>query len=198
MTITRDVIRVRSVRMRIEGDDVGYVRITPVQRADLGRPEEGDRATSRRRSRTTSCKRLRHRPAQQSGRPARSGDLGVGRVPRARRDRLDPRPQRRRDPALLGARRRPHQGQAGDRAGQRRLGLGFGNRRRRPAGPQARDHPRHALVRQGLGADHHPARQQQRRAASDHGALLHAVGQVDPGEGHRARTSRCCRTCRTS
>ena len=26
----------------------------------------------------------------------------------------------------------------------------------------------------------------QRRAAADHGALLHPVGQVDPGEGHRA------------
>ena len=57
---------------------------------------------------------------------------------------------------------------------------------------------RHALVRQGLGADHHPARRRQRRAAADHGALLHAVGQVDPGQGHRRRTSRCCRTCRRS
>ena len=27
----------------------------------------------------------------------------------------------------------------------------------------------------------------QRRAASDHGALLHAVGPVDPGQGHRSR-----------
>ena len=45
---------------------------------------------------------------------------------------------------------------------------------------------RHALVRQGLGADHHPARRRQRRAAADHGALLHAVGQVDPGQGHHA------------
>src|SRR5580700_4108791 len=28
MTLTRDVIRVRSVRSRIEGDDIGYIRIT--------------------------------------------------------------------------------------------------------------------------------------------------------------------------
>ena len=54
---------------------------------------------------------------------------------------------------------RPDQGQAGDRADQRRLGLGVRNRRRRAAGPQARDADRHPLVRQGLGADHHPARQ---------------------------------------
>ena len=46
---------------------------------------------------------------------------------------------------------------------------------------------RHPLVRQGLGADHHPARRRQRRAAADHGAVLHAVGQVDPGQRHRAR-----------
>ena len=51
------------------------------------------------------------------------------------------------------------------------------------------------LVRQGLGADHHPARPGQWRAAADHGALLHAVGQVDPGQGHRAGLSKCCRTC---
>ena len=48
-------------------------------------------------------------------------------------------------------RRRP----ADRRADQRRLGLGLGDRGRRPAGPQAGDRSRHPLVRQGLGADHH-------------------------------------------
>ena len=42
---------------------------------------------------------------------------------------------------------------------------------------------RHPLVRQGLGADHHPARRRQRRAAADHGALLHAVGQSIQAKG---------------
>jgi carboxyl-terminal processing protease len=42
-----------------------------------------------------------------------------------------------------------------------------------------RDHKRATLIgtaylRQGLGADHHPARARQRRAGADHGALLHA------------------------
>src|SRR5208283_520231 len=50
-----------------------------------------------------------------------------------------------------------------------RLGVGVGNRRRRVAGPQACDAGRHALVRQRLGADHHPARCRQWRAAADHG-----------------------------
>ena len=49
---------------------------------------------------------LRPRPAQQSGRPARPGDLGLRRVPRAGRDRLHPRPQRRGDAALQRPRRR--------------------------------------------------------------------------------------------
>ena len=48
--------------------------------------------------------------------------------------------------------------QAGHRAGQRRLGLGLGDRRRRAAGPSPRDDRRHALLRQGLGADDHPDR----------------------------------------
>ena len=80
----------------------------PVQRADHRRPEEGDRRSldpGRRQAQG-----LRRRPAQQSGRPARSGDLGVRRVPGEGRDRLDPRPQRRGDPALQRPRRRPHQG----------------------------------------------------------------------------------------
>ncbi len=67
--------------------------------------------------------------------------------------------------------------------------LGLGDRGRRPAGPQARDHRRHALVRQGLGADHHPARRQ-RCHPPDDGALLHALEQVDPGQRHRSRHPR--------
>ena len=46
---------------------------------------------------------------------------------------------------------------------------------------------RHALVRQGLGADHHSARRRQWRAGADHRALFHAVGPLDPGARHQAR-----------
>ena len=42
------------------------------------------------------------------------------------------------------------------------LGLGLRDRGGRAAGSQARDLDRHPLVRQGLGADHHPARRRQR------------------------------------
>ena len=78
----------------------------PVQRADHREPEEGDHRSAD-PDPGRQAQGLRDRSAQQSGRPARPGDLGVGRVPGAGRDRLDPRPQRRRDPALQRPRRRP-------------------------------------------------------------------------------------------
>ena len=98
VTLVRDNIRVRSVRARVEGDDIAYIRITTFNeqttdglkkaiansRAQIGRQAQG----------------LHPRPAQQSGRPARSGGHGVRRLPGPGRDRLDPRPQRRGDPAL--------------------------------------------------------------------------------------------------
>ena len=99
VSITRDVIRVRSVRSHVEGDDVGYIRLTQFNEQTTDGPEEGDRrhhGEGRRRQ----AQGLHPRPAQQSGRPARSGDLGVGCVPAKGRDRLHPRPQCRGDPAL--------------------------------------------------------------------------------------------------
>ena len=184
VAITRDIIRVRSVRSRIEGDDVGYIRITQFNEQTTEGLKKAIADLSAQTGR--QAQGLRHRSAQQSGRPARSGDLGVGRVPGEGRDRLDPRPQCGRDPALQCARRRPDQGQAADRTDQRRLGLGVGDRGRRAAGPPARDGDRHALLRQGLGADDHPAWLGERRAAADHCALLHALRPLDPGQGHLA------------
>ena len=70
-------------------------------------------------------------------------------------------------------------------AGRRRHGVGVGDRGRRAAGPQAGHRDRRADLRQGLGADD-PAARQQRRPQADDGALLHAVGPLDPGQGHRA------------
>ncbi len=183
LSLTRDIIRVRAVRSKVEGDDVGYIRMTQFNEQTTDGLKKAFKDIKAKVS-GRQAERLHPRSAQQSGRPARSGDLGIGCVPRQGRDRLDPRPQRRRDPALQCPRRRPDQPQAGDRADQRRFGLGVGNRRRRVAGPQARHRRRDPLLRQRLGADHHPARLRQRRAAADHGALLHAVRPFDPGQGH--------------
>ena len=110
------------------------------------------------------------------GRTARSADAahrGEGALHAPRRG-FPPRPSRRRQEGADG------------RAGRRRNGIGVRDRRGRAAGPQARDRPRRTDVRQGLGADD-PAAVQQLRPEAHHGALLHAVGTLDPGEGHRAR-----------
>ena len=136
VSITRDVIRVRAVRSQCRRRRRRLYPHDAVQRADHRRPEEGDHRHHR-QGQQRQAQGLRPRPAQQSGRPARPGDLGVGCVPGKGRDRFDPRPQCRGDAALQRAAGRPHQRQAGDRADQRRLGLGVGNRRRRVAGPQA-------------------------------------------------------------
>ena len=81
VTLMRDIIRVRAVRSRIEGDDVGYIRITQFNEQTT---EDLKKAITdlRRQIAGRQAQGLRHRPAQQSGRPARPGDLGVRRLPR--------------------------------------------------------------------------------------------------------------------
>ena len=79
VSLTREVIRVRSVRSQVEGDDVGYIRMTQF---------------------TEQAQGLHPRSAQQSGRPARSGDLSVERIHPKGRDRLHTWSQPRRNSAL--------------------------------------------------------------------------------------------------
>jgi carboxyl-terminal processing protease len=78
------------------------------------------------------------------------------------------------------------QDRADDRAGQWRFRFGIRDRRRRPAGPQTRRRHGHPDLWQGLGADR-AALVKQRRHQADHGALFHALGPLDPGQGHHPR-----------
>ena len=156
-----------------------------LQRADACQPGEAGR---RPEEDGQEPQGLRDRSQGQSRRPARPGDRRLRRLPRQGSDRAHQGPRSRGDAARQCAARRHHRRQADRRAHQRRLGLGLRDRGRRVAGPQARDRHRHALVRQGLGADHHSAGRQ-RRHPPDHGALLHAGGPLDPGQGHRSRCS---------
>ncbi len=132
VAITREIIHVRPVRFHVENGDIGYIRVTSFNEQTTDGLKKAI-AVDLQGGPAGEARRLCDGPAQQSGRSARPGRVGVERIPSARRGRLDPRPQSGRDPALHRAWRRPHQGQAADRAGQRRLGLGFRDRGRRAA-----------------------------------------------------------------
>jgi carboxyl-terminal processing protease len=69
--------------------------------------------------------------------------------------------------------------------GQWWLRFGVRNRRRCAAGPQARRCSRHDDLRQGLGADR-AALTGEHCDQADDCALLHALGPFDPGERHRS------------
>ena len=105
------------------------------------------------------------------------------------RDRLDPRPRPARQRALQRDAGRPDRRQAAGGRHQRRLGERVGDRRRGAEGSSAGGGHRHAELRQGLGADDHAGAGRGGDPA-DHGALLHAVGAVDPGARRRARHHR--------
>ena len=100
-------------------------------------------------------------------------------VPRPRADRLDPWPPSRQPPVFRGHAGRCHRWPAGRRAGQRRLGLGVGDRRRRLAGQRARRRRRQQFLWQGHGADR-AAPAQRWRADADLGPLPRAVGLHPP------------------
>ena len=186
VSITRDIIRVRSVRSRIEGDDVGYIRITQFNeqtteglKKAIDRPHGADPATSSR----AIIIDLRNNPGGLLDQAISVSDafLEKGEI-------VSTRGRNAEETQRFNAR-------AGDLTkGKPVIVLingGSASASEIVAGA-LQDHKRatvhrHPLVRQGLGADHHPARLRQRRAAADHGALLHAVGPLDPGQGHLAR-----------
>ena len=138
VSITRDIIRVRSVRSQVEGDDVGYIRITQFNEQTT---EGLKKAITDITAKVSDDKLkgyildLRNNPGGLLDQAISVSDafLQKGEIVSTRGRNAGG------DAALQRPAGRPHQGQAADRAGQRRLGLGVRNRRRRVAGPQAGD-----------------------------------------------------------
>ena len=186
VSLTREVIRVRSVRSQVEGDDVGYIRITQFNEqttdglkkaiTDITAKVSNDKLKG-------YILDLRNNPGGLLDQAISVSDAFL----REGRDRLHPRSQCRRNAALHCPRRAISPKakpvivliNGGSASASEIVAGALQDHRRAPS--------RHALIRQGLGADHHPARLRQRRAAADHRALLHAVRPLDPGQGHRAR-----------
>jgi len=112
--IIRDIIQVRAVRSNINGDDVGYVRITQFGERDHGRAlrksDDRDVQSSRRQSSRASSSTLRNNPGagcstRRSRCPARFLERGENRLDPAARTAEETQRFKR-------ARRRPQQGQA--------------------------------------------------------------------------------------
>jgi carboxyl-terminal processing protease len=77
VSITRDTIRVRAVRARVEGGDVGYIRISQFnEQTTAGLKKSIADITAQ--AGAGKLKGLYHRFARQSRRPARSGSCGDG------------------------------------------------------------------------------------------------------------------------
>ena len=95
VTLTRDVDQGRSRCARaLEGDDVGYIRVTTFNEQTTDGLEEGDR----RRSSKQAGDKLKGFVLDLRNNPGGLLDQAIAvvrRLPRQGRDRLDPRPQRR-------------------------------------------------------------------------------------------------------
>src|SRR6202165_3344358 len=185
VTLVRDNIRVRSVRARTEGDDIGYIRITTFneQTTEGLKREIGNLSTQIGDKLKGYIIDLRNNPGGLLEEAVTVSDafLERGEIVSTRGRNAEETQRRSAHPGDLT------KGKplivlinGGSAAASQIVGRGA-------AGPQARDAGRHPLVRQGLGADHHSAWLRQRRAPSHHRPLFHAIGQIDPGQGHCSR-----------
>ncbi len=191
--LTRAVIQIKSVRAHQEGDDIGYIRITQFNEqtgdgvVDAIKKFQTDIAGDKFKGYILD---LRNNPGGLLDQSIAVSNAFIDRgeivSTRGRNaDEID---------ALQRASRRHLERQAARRPHQRRLGVGLRDRRRRAAGPQARDDPGHPLFRQGIGADHHPARPEQWRAcASPRRAITRRRGARSRPRASN-QTSSCYRT----
>jgi hypothetical protein len=203
ITLTREVIKVQSVKSKLVEPGYGWVRVTQFQ-DQHGAPTWSSTLTSS--TRRATCKGLvldlRNDPGG-----LLNGAVGVSAAflpPETLVTSTDGRTEDAKQDSLRIARvttcaapaktpqeccRSAQKGADGG-AGQWRLGFGLGNRRRRAAGSQARRGHGHPDLRQGLGPVR-PAAARQHRHQADHGALLHAgVARSRPRASRPTSSSR--------
>jgi carboxyl-terminal processing protease len=154
----RDIIAVKAVRFRVE-EDVGYLRVISFTEKTYDDLSDAIEKISEEIG-EDKLKGFVLDLAPQSRRSARPGDQRLRRLPRPRRNRLDPRPQSRET--------RRFNSRPGDLTGGKPVVVLINggsasrlrDRRRRAAGSPPRHHSRHPVLRQGLRPDDHTARRQ--------------------------------------
>jgi carboxyl-terminal processing protease len=186
VSITRDVVRVLSVRSHSEGDDVGYIRITQFnEQTTSGLKKAISELTGQKGDKLKGfIVDLRNNPGGLLDQAVSVSNafLKRGEIVSTRSRNAD---QTQRFNARAG----------GDLTkGKPVIVLingGSASASEIVAGA-LQDHKRATILGtrsfgKGSRADPHPARLRQRGAAADHRALLHAVGPLNPGERHFAR-----------
>ena len=182
VALMREVIQVQSIKAQELEPGIGYIRIRQFQErtapdlvAAVEKFDKGGKLAGPHRGRPV-----------QPGRAPLGGRGGLRGVPRRRQaDRLHRGAGAEPEHALHRAREARDHGRPAGGARQPGLGVGVGDRGGGDPGSRPRRGHRPADLRQGVGADDHPARGRL-GAPAHHRALLHAEGPLHPRQGHHA------------
>ena len=195
MSLTREIIRVHSVRSQVEGDDVGYIRMTQfTEQTTDGLKKAIADITAK-----VSNDKLKGYILDLRNNPGGLLDQAIS-VSSAFIQRGEIVSTRGRNPEED----QRFTAQGGDLTKGKPLIVlingGSASASEIVAGA-LQDQKRATILGtrsfgKGSVQTDHSARFRQRRVAADHRALLHTVRPLDPGQGHRARHRGACRTCR--
>ncbi len=196
VTLNRDVIKIKPVRSRAEGGDVGYIRLTQFNEQTF----DGLRSAIDKLNGDIGADKLKGYVLDLRNNPGGLLDQAVM-VSDAFLDRGEIVSTRGRNPDET----QRFSAKSGDLTKGKPIvvlvnggsGLGLRDRGRRPAGPQARHGARHPLLRQGLRAVDHPARRLG-RPAPDHARATTRRPAARSRPRASSRIRRSCRRCRTS
>ena len=187
VTVTRDIIKIRSVRSRMEGNDIAYVRITSFSEQTTASME---RAINRLKEETAGKLKgvvldLRNNPGGLLDQSVKISDafLNQGEIVSTRSRRADEGQRFNAKPGDITEGLPIVILVNGGSASASEIVAGALQDHRRA------NNSRHPDVRQGVGPDNHSAVRSW-CDPTDHRAVLHPVGPVHPGQGYRSRYRR--------